>query len=1255
MRQRARWWSIGSTAGGRTKLKRRSAFTNNGEIMASIVLGVAGGVVGGAIGGPVGAAIGASIGAAVGSSIDQALFTPTRKLKPLNGPRLADLGVQTSTYGRMIPVVYGAVRIGGNIIWSQPIKETATTTTSSAGGLGKGGGGKVSQSATTYSYTVTLAIGICQGPVDQVLRIWADARQLDLSQYTLRVYKGSEDQLPDSLISSIEGADKTPAYRGLAYVIFEDFPIADYGNRIPNFTFEVKKKALAPDYNNEILEEMITSMVMIPGAGEFVYDTITETKIPGVQIGSDWVQQGSQQSINMHNPTGAANALLALDQLKDTCPNVEWVSVVVSWFGTDMDAGACEVFPGVEYQTGAITSPTTWQVGSFTRGTAHPILLVSGSPQYGGTPDDSSILRYLDELIARGYKIMFYPIMFMDVAGKPWRGLMTGSAADVASFFTKTNGFNAFITHYANLVASRVDGFIIGSELVGLTKVSSTPGVYPAVNELVALAATVKSIVGSSVKVTYAADWSEYHHTDGGWYNLDPLWASSDIDMIGIDAYFPLTDAPQSGYDVAEVIAGWTSGEGYDWYYSDPARTVQAALTAPYAWKNLDWFWNHTHTNPDATTTAWTPQMKKIWFTEYGFPSVDGATNQPNVFYDPSSSGSAFPYFSKGRIDPLAQRTGLTATQQKWKGSAMVERMFVWTWDARPFPYWPDLTGVWNDGGNWQTGHWLQGKLGTSSLAAIIKDICARAGLTTDDIDVCLIASQVDGFVLTAPVTYRDALEVLQLAYFFDSVESGNVLKFIPRGRSSVATIAENDLAIPDKQDIFSVTRIQEIELPKQVNVVYLTRLSNYQSAAQYSQRQITQSLETMTMDLPIVCNDQLAKNIADITLFSSWMARTGFEFYLPVKYAQLEPSDVIDVVVGGVTHRMRIISTRLSTPAMLRVQAVAEDVSTFDFYAVPAASSALLLQNQSTPTTLLNLLDIAGFPGDDVDKGVLRAAASGSAGGWGGGVLYRSDDGGSNYSRMLDLGLSMMGTVSNTVASGTTHVFDETNDVQVVLLGDAQLQSVTELAVLNGANAAIVGDEIIQFKTATLTSPGHYTLTGLLRGRLGTEWALGTHAAGERFVLLSGTLGKQMMANNTIGLARKYKPVTIGSSLADATAQDFTYTGVALKPYSPVHIEGARDISGNLTIRWIRRTRLSGEWQDGVDVALNETSEAYEVDVMNGSTVVRTITGLSSPTASYSAADQTTDFGSPQASVTVSIYQLSGSVGRGYAGNASI
>lgn len=1221
--------------------------------MASIILSAAGSAAGAATGLPFGAQLGSTIGKIAGGMIDSSLKKGS-KLAGVHGSRLSDLAVQSSAYGKMIPIVYGTIRIGGNIIWSQNIKETITTTTSSAGGGGgKGGGGKISQTSSSYSYSATLAVAICEGEVSDVVRIWADAKQIDISGYTIRIYKGSETQSPDSLISAIEGAAKTPAYRGLAYVVFEDFPLADFGNRIPNFTFEVKKKTQYEDYAGQTVEEMIKGVTMIPAGGEFAYDTVVEYKINGAQVGANFVQQGNQNRINMHNASGKANALLSLDQLKDTCPNVGWVSVVVAWFGDSMDIASCNVLPAVEYQAGATTSPNVWSVAGYNRSTARLITQIDGAPQYGGTPDDLSLIRYLTELRARGFNIMFYPLMFMDVANKPWRGQLTGAPAAVSNFFTKTNGYNAFINHYASLVAGKVDAFAIGSELVGLTKLTDTTGNYPAVNELVSLAASVKTTLGSGVKITYAADWSEYHHTDGGWYNLDPLWASSNIDFIGIDAYFPLTDSAQTVYDVDELKAGWTSGEGYDWYYTDPARTTQSSLSAPYAWKNLAWFWNNTHINPNSVPTAWTPNSKKIWFTEYGFPSVDGSSNQPNVFFDPSSSSSALPYFSKGRVDFRAQRAGIAATEQQWLGSSMVERMFAWTWDARPFPYWPDLTSVWTDGAVWKTGHFLQGKLGISNLAAVVLDLCTRAGLEISDVDVSEISESLEGYVISNQQTIRDALQVLKTAYFFDTVESDNILRCAARGGDVALVVAADDI-IPaqsnGKSELLKITRTQEIELPKRVNVLYLNRLANYQTGTQYSQREVTSSREVASLDLPLVLSDQIAKNIADMSLFSDWVGRTSYSFDLPIKYAALDPADILSLTIDGFTHRMRVISTYIGAASMVRVSAVAEDVSTYDFYASAGSSDTGLLADNITPAiTRLEFLDMPLLPADDADKAVLRLAGLGLSTGWGGAVVYRSDDGGANYARFGALATPAgIGSAVDALGIGANTVFDEKNSVTILLLGQAQLQSVSELAVLNGANAALLGSEIIQFKTASLISDGKYKLSGLLRGRLGTEWAIPAHAAGERFVLLDSALDKETVANSIIGQVRKYKSVTVGQSLASVTSQDFTYTGIALKPYAPTQITGARDASGNLAINWVRRTRVNGDLRDFVDVPLGEVAELYDVEILNGASVVRSFLSLTTPTATYSASQQTADFGSVQSSVSVRIYQISGAVGRG-------
>ncbi len=1240
--------------------------------MAAIVLAAAASQGAAALGaGTFFASLAGGVGGYLGGFIDRSIFGSKARINQ-EGARLTDLMVQASSYGKAIPLVYGNARIAGNIIWSRPIQEHITTTTqSSGGGKGGGGGGSVETTTTTYTYTASIAVAICEGPISEVVRVWADAKQLDLTQGSYTLYLGDETQLPDTYISTFLPAGQTPGYRGMAYVVIKDFPLGDYGNRIPNFTFEVRR-TLKKAFD---LEDKIKDITIIPGAGEYVYDTVVQEKQSGQQdVAGNFVQGGKVEKINQNNLSAKADTLVALDNLEANLPNVEWVSVVVNWFGDTLDPATMVIKPAAEFDgQGARVTPDEWAVGGFTRATAHQILhFPDGSPTYGGTPTDKSIIRLCQELKARGYNVLFYPMLQVDTItpqAKPWRGRITpASVTDVTNFFTSTNGYNAFINHYANLnvdgvlLKNNIDGFMIGSELVGLTQYMSAAGVFPAVTQLKSLAASVKTSVGSGVKVAYGGDWSEYHSVNG-WYNLDPLWSDANIDVVAIDCYFPLTpDLPQTQIDYQAVYDGWTQDEGWD-YFWDSTRTTQTFYSGPtYAWKNVKHWWDSTHTNPDASGTAWTAKMKPVWFSEIGFPSVDGCANQPNVFVDPDSVESFYPRGSRGRVDFLAQRTALDASMDYLTAENTLEpnlfaRRFVWTWDARPFPFFPDLLSVWSDGGNWKTGHWVQGKLGLSNLGQIVADLLKKVGYDSNMYDITRLTDIVNGFVITNRQTVRASLEQLAAAYFFDMVESDGLLKFVKRGKVSNVTLDFSEL-VPrgdGNDETLTITRTQELELPRQVDVIYLNRTADYQAGTQSSQRQTVKAVDYATVNLPIVLTDQEAKVVADVSLYNAWVGRVQFQFTLPPKYALVEPSDVITIMKDGAAYLMRLTSTKLVRSGVQEATAVAEDVSSYDFYN-PAGSTPPSIEPPATiSATRLEAFDLPAFPTDGITDAYMRYGVVGLGEGWTGSAVYRSDDGGANYALMQTLtAQATLGAVLNIIPAGNIYTWDDFTTIDV-LLTFGELQSITDIAVLNGANACVIGDEVIQFGTASLLDTNKYRLSRLLRGRLGTEWAVGGHVAGERFILLTNAVARELMASSGWGIAKKYKPVTVGSTLGATTAQDFTYAARALKPYAPAHITGSRNGGGDLTINWIRRTRLNGDWKDGVDVPLSEESERYEVDIMQGVTLKRTLTGLTSPTAVYTSAQQVVDFGSAQSSVLVNVYQMSTLVGRGNAGITTV
>lgn len=276
----------------------------------------------------------------------------------------------------------------------------------------------------------------------------------------------------------------------------------------------------------------------------------------------------------------------------------------------------------------------------------------------------------------------------------------------------------------------------------------------------------------------------------------------------------------------------------------------------------------------------------------------------------------------------------------------------------------------------------------------------------------------------------------------------------------------------------------------------------------------------------------------------------------------------------------------------------------------------------------------------------------------WSGAQLHRSADSGSTYEAMLSsTNEATLGTAAGVLGDFTGgNVFDHVNSVSVVLNSGGPLVSYTQLQVLNGSGLCLLqctgGWEVLQYMTATLTATNTYTLSGLLRGRRGTEWAQGLHAAGNRFVLVDASAFKRPNAGTAqIGLERLYKAVTFRKTLAAATPQSFTNNAAGLKPYAPVHLKGERDGSNNLTISATRRTRIGGEWRDFVDAQNGESTLLFDVEIWDSAytTLRRTFAGLSLPTTPYSAAEQTTDGTTPGDPVYTRIYQISGTVGRGY------
>jgi hypothetical protein len=419
------------------------------------------------------------------------------------------------------------------------------------------------------------------------------------------------------------------------------------------------------------LENQIHGVTMIPGTTEFGYGTTKISKDYG---------DGSINPENWLSNRPDSDFSVALQQLIERAPNLEHVSLVVAWHGNDLRIGECKIKPRVEIAV-KNTTPLSWQVGPVVRSAAEVVSYIDGFPAIGGAPADWTVYEAITAMKAKGLRVTMYPFVMMDIpadnnlpnpysdnaeaigqSAYPWRGRITVSPAagfegspdktpdaetQVSAFFgsaTAANfgwnsstrtvtysgtssewSFRRFILHMATIAkAAGADDFIVGSEMVGVTTIRSGPSTYPGVEKLNTLIDDVRAYIGSGTRLSYGADWSEYHsHRPGDgsgdvYFHLDPIWANPNVDFVGVDNYLPISDW-REGENHLDLFEGWRSiydvgyleariegGENYDWYYAngtDRDNQVRTPITdgqgKPWVWRNKDFrnWWLNEHVN----------------------------------------------------------------------------------------------------------------------------------------------------------------------------------------------------------------------------------------------------------------------------------------------------------------------------------------------------------------------------------------------------------------------------------------------------------------------------------------------------------------------------------------------------------------------------------------------------------------------------------------------------------------------------------
>ena len=1279
--------------------------------MATILLSAAGSAIGAGVGGSVlglsGAVIGRAIGATVGRAIDARLLG--QGSAAVETGRIDRFHLSTAGEGAPVPRIWGTVRLAGQAIWATRFVEHASTESSG------GGKGAPKRTVTRYSYSVSLALALCEGPILRVGRVWADGVEIGAEEIGLRVYRGTRSQRPDPKIEAVQGAGLAPAYRGTAYVVIEDLMLERFGNRVPQFSFEVVRAAEPPAGVDRGLSALVRGVALIPGSGEYAVATTPVTYRDG---------PGAYRSANRNAAGSRTDFARALDVLREELPAVASTLFVVCWFGDDLRCGGCRIRPKVEFH-GQEGQEMPWSVAGLARADAPEMPRIAGRPVYGGTPSDAAVIEALRAQRAAGLSVVFAPFVLMDqLAGNglpdpwggaeqaslPWRGRITGSVApgrpgsvdgtaaadaEVAAFFAGEGGYRAFVLHCAGLCARAggVDAFLLGSELAGLTRLRGANGRFPAVAALKALAAEVRAILGPGCRIGYAADWTEYggYRTPEGdlRFPLDPLWSDPDVDFVGIDNYLPLSDwrdgadhadaAWPSIYDPAYLAANVEGGEYFDWYYADAAgRAAQQRLPIedgahhePWVWRAKDirsWWGNAHHERiggvRQAAATDWTPGGKPVWLTEIGCPAVDKGTNAPNLFLDPKSSESAVPAFSGGTRDDLIQQQYLRVMLEYWVspgrnpvspvyGAPMIDtgRTHVWAYDTRPWPRFPSDRAHWSDGANHARGHWLNGRAVAQPLAAVVAEICVAAGLRA--FDVSALWGIVRGYSLPGVASARAALQPLMLAFGFDAVERGGVLRFRMREARPITTLSHDDLVVPKgAASALTATRAGPDAMPGRVRLTHVAEGGDLLPAVAEAIRAEEARPDVEDSELPLLLTGAEAQGIAGRWLAEAGAARETLRFGLPLSRAWIGAGDVVAIEAGeGVARSFRIERVEQDTGLTLTATRV-EDMP------VPVAEGEIDGPVPALPIEALPVdavfLDLPLLRGDEVAHAPHVAVAARP---WPGPVAIHSgvSDDALRLDTLVERG-ARIGTLSAPLPAGRPALWQGGAPL-LLSLAEADLSSRPTAEVLAGANMLAIGDgavwEVAQYASAELIGPDLWRLDRLLRGQAGTE-VPGHWPAGSLAVLLDGAPVQIGLALSERGLSRRYRYGPAAASPDDASyrAVDRAFAGIGLRPYAPCHLRARGDGAGGTVVTWTRRTRIDGDSWAGLDVPLGEAREAYLLRVLVAGQEVRQVE-LAAPAWHYAAAARAQD--GAASGCTIAVAQLSESYGPGPAGRIEI
>lgn len=1157
--------------------------------------------------------------------------------------KLNDLRVSSASYGRGIPGVWGTHRVTGNIFWSTDFREEKIYMTSKGKQKSGGKGEKMSKKGKAqpvYKYFANFAVGLAEGVIDDVLRIWADNNLIydklnpdnkdlvtvgfstreesgggkgaqksaggkkgnsgESGRFAYRFYPGTDTQMPDAYMQKIatesavkedfgDGSVFCPAYRDLCYLMFEDFALEDFGNRIPTITAEITKKATR--------RPAISQFELLPppvGGWMLDYDSMHIDPTRNRLIGYGWVNEGGKKRtvsrvfdiIKRKEIKRVYFTVADYPFASQTAPHKlggKQLELVTSREVTREEVAGFDAI-GITSRGDLVFNTNFGNANStiafVDSNTGKIISLWGGNNHWRPTGPDAGVFGP-----GKAFPFPYTPI---PVLGDP-ESMMPQPGTVVESVLS--TWLWVFDDTYSLVTTCKRQG---------ARRAFITPGAPGTTNAMM------------SVSPDFAGVDTIYFYKNS--VDVQRMTTPTFDGLVGEGTS---TEDPNfTGSGNSEMrFAKWPKeplGIGSNGYLRLHYMSYVVGAEALCA------IIKHI------TGKMWAVKIDPIdgdilW--EY---AIDADMSYPynTLFATPPYSNTNVISWARGnyhcRIDFRSETVDIFR----------INTNYMPTVDRGDY-YWSEKDGYVyltkdDDGYRTPVIAYMDRKIQTgASLEEICADVAMRCDIPIDRIDTSGLVQtdKVIGYMFEQPTEARGVLEELADLFMFDAVETDGKIRFKTRGGSSVLTIPQKDLGIVSSDfggdnEYYSDTRVNESDLPKRGTITYFNPKKDYEQATQIFSRPaqplpVMNTNEAVEVTANMALTSSVARSLIARVVYAAWSERTQRQIVLPRDYMNLDPTDVITVELeNGELFSGRITDITLGNNFEMEVAMVSQTPAAYT-YTIDADDTRGVVYQPATgfPVAIPLLFNVPYLDDGDVQDGAELVYY------WGAGSYAPGFKFGVLQGKLGETAMRVEGSTSKDLLWGYVkdsvppppgwNIEDTTTVIELIPAFDFnengvvyEWESIADDNWPNVGNMIIVGDEVILFKDVEETAEGTIKISRLIRGYRGSIEAAYKHKGNPDSAHWALVIGEEMQtADEPFGNVNQPQRFNIhtGNILAAVTMMTSeTLNGATRRPLPPGNLKRT-NLAGGIKVDWQRATRYNGDLKDGTGtIPLNEEDERY-------------------------------------------------------------